>query len=184
MRGMVVVLIIALGCGKPQSSAITQDLSEDGGLKLDGGMVVGTEPVANMPSSGMVRPMPTASSLLAQWLSNSDSIFEAHVTAFNAFAVDGPPFIKTKISLTNMESFRGTPIQTVTVDGGTLGDLQILVPHGPNIRVGESYVLFVAQSEVIAVARVLSADTVSINGAVVSLASIRGTTSAAPGGAP
>lgn len=169
------VLIIAFGCGKPRSSAITQDLTEDGGIgiKLDSGMEVGSGPVTNQPSSGTVRQIPTASSLLTQWVNTSDSVFEAHVDAFSAFSVDGPPFIKTNVSLTNLESLRGAPILSVTVDGGTLGDLQILVPHGPNIRVGETYVVFLAHAEVVAVARVTPPDNVSINGAVVSLATIR-----------
>ena len=98
--------------------------------------------------------------------------------------IPDPPFVQTNVQFTVTDQVRGTPPTALTTSGGVANGISVLASHGPNIRMGNSYLIFTYRNRIISASIMTATQTVAINGTPVPMADVRSAVTAAQGANP
>lgn len=87
---------------------------------------------------------------LGDLVEGNATIVSARVLGFQSYWNSEGTFILTDVRVVASEFLKGDPGQrefTITVLGGTVGDITTLIPAGPEMEPGKSYVLFLNRED-------------------------------------
>jgi hypothetical protein len=183
-------LLVVAGCGDnaPARLHVASDAAVPLAEYFDGsmGMAVVEHDIQPKPAQP-VTPHPdprTASEFVPFWAGMADSIFVATIDGLDGLAIPDPPFVSTTVRFTVTDQVRGSPPQTLTTLGGIANGVNVLASHGPNIRLGNSYLIFSIRNRIVSASLMESGQTVAINGEHMSMGNVRSVVGAGNGGNP
>lgn len=177
MKFHVALTLIGLGCGRPTSESSVALSQHDAGLpeaspQLDGGDGVQADNApAPVRTEVVVPPAPGAAERIQRLSTWADAVMIGTVDHFEAFEIDDPPYVKTRVYFTNAVQVRGAIPPYYAVDGGRGVHRTIVAPHSPPFDVGKTFVVFARSAQVIVIFPV-TADSVGIFGETLPLADV------------